>query len=260
MTTHQKILIEPTTRCTRDCWFCRPGAYPPEDMTSEHHERVLGYMASIGWDRALHYSGFGEPTIHPQFVEFTERAHAMCPDAQLSLFTNGDGLTVDGLHRLAKTLDWIAWDIYELDETVARMGRYVQDSGFPPERFRVVNQVSNPAKKISRAGALWQSNELSESSERSCTYLGEQLNMTADGNWVMCCNDMRRRQTWPGTLSISELVEQLDYRGIHAAISKRRGDFFVCRECEQPSTGNPWHGKGPARFCPTIDKTDFWPG
>jgi len=32
----------------------------------------------------------------------------------------------------------------------------------------------------------------------------------------------------------------------------------MCKECEIPATGNSWHGKGPARFCPTIDKTRFW--
>lgn len=252
-----KIHIEPTTHCTRDCSFCRPATLTREYLHPKHHERLIGQLAEMGWDRNVHYSGMGEPTLHPEFVAFAEQTRLMLPDSQITLYTNGDLFTVETLRRL-RVIDVIAWDVYADDETAARMGDLVRQSGFPPERFRVVDQVRHPVRKVSRAGALWKSSKARKYWDMPCNYLLDQLCMTADGNWVLCCNEALRRKQWPGHLSPVELNADPDFIKTARALAERRGSLDICRECEIPATNNLWDGKGPARFAPTIQETRFW--
>jgi len=218
---------------------------------------MIGQLADMGWDRTLHYSGMGEPTLHPDFVEFVQMAKEALPKAQLSLYTNGDLFTVKMLRDL-RGLDFVAWDVYEDDATAERMGQIVAESGYPPERFRVVDQVQHPIRIYSRAGALFKCADVKKFWDMPCVQPYEQFQFSANGNWILCCNDARWRKQWPGRLSPIELNEYPDFIATATAIAKRRGNSPVCRECEIPATGNPWHGKGPARFCPGINKTRFW--
>jgi len=252
-----KIHVEPTTNCNRNCSFCRPAIPTRIYIDPKCVERLILQLEKMAWDKCVHFSGMGEPTMHPDFLHLVQFARGHLPDAQISVYTNGDFLTVEMLRHLW-VVDWIAWDVYAEDATAKRMANRVRASGFPPERMRVVDQVRYPVRVVSRAGALFNSADAKKFWDMPCHQPLEQLCMCANGDWGLCCNDVRWRKQWPGELSPEALNADPDFIATVEALKERRHNVPLCRECEIPAVGNPWHGRGPARFCPTIDKSRFW--
>ena len=97
---------EITSRCNLRCKYCVHGTMPrPKmDMTAEVFEKVLdrvaGYVAH-GTQHELNLAGIGESTIHPQFCEFVAHARERLPTIDLTMATNGVGLTEDMAQAMA---------------------------------------------------------------------------------------------------------------------------------------------------------------
>ncbi|MFA6213559.1 MAG: radical SAM protein [Candidatus Obscuribacterales bacterium] len=90
--------VEITSRCNLACKYCVHPKMPRHkmDMTREVFEKVLdrvaGYVAK-GTQHELNLAGIGESTIHPQFTEFVRMARRRLPHIDLTMATNGVGLT-----------------------------------------------------------------------------------------------------------------------------------------------------------------------
>jgi hypothetical protein len=106
-TIHQ---IEITSRCNLRCVYCtNPTLLRPKvDMDRPTFEKALTLAKKFfdaGGDSELNLAGIGESTIHPDFVEYVNRARAvMGPDCKLVLATNGVELDEDqvrGIQRAA---------------------------------------------------------------------------------------------------------------------------------------------------------------
>jgi MoaA/NifB/PqqE/SkfB family radical SAM enzyme len=86
----RKAHVEITSRCNLDCAMCvRQGwQAPPGDMPIERYARLLDGLPRVGADGlTLTFSGFGEPLVHPSWLEMVERAR-VC-DHRVELVTNG---------------------------------------------------------------------------------------------------------------------------------------------------------------------------
>ena len=88
-----KLDVELTNHCNARCVFC-----PHPAM-----RRQIGYMSWETWQRVveeartgdvlrLAIAGFGEPTLHPNFVDFLQWARLQLPGTWLQLVTNGSQL------------------------------------------------------------------------------------------------------------------------------------------------------------------------
>lgn len=98
--------VEMTSRCNLKCRYCVHGIMPrPKmDMTREVFERVLELVAHFedaGRQHELNLAGIGESTMHPQFCEFIALARARLPRIDLTMATNGIGLTEEMAVALA---------------------------------------------------------------------------------------------------------------------------------------------------------------
>lgn len=97
---------EITSRCNLACKYCAHPKMPRAklDMTLEVFEKVLdrvaGYVAK-GTQHELNLAGIGESTMHPQFCEFVARARERLPTIDLTMATNGVGLTEDMAQAMA---------------------------------------------------------------------------------------------------------------------------------------------------------------
>lgn len=87
--------VELTSRCNLRCQYCvhRNMPRPKMDMTLETFERVLYLVAGFPDQHELNLCGIGESTLHPQFCEFVARARERLPYIDLTMATNGVGLT-----------------------------------------------------------------------------------------------------------------------------------------------------------------------
>lgn len=82
------ILVEvlPTNTCNAKCSFCfYRGTHSREMIKREAMLKILSGIAEFGV-KAVNWSGGGEPSLHPDFMEFTQRAHEL--GLGQGLFTN----------------------------------------------------------------------------------------------------------------------------------------------------------------------------
>lgn len=95
--------VEMTSRCNLRCQYCvhRSMARPKADMTREVFERVLELVAGFPNQHELNLCGIGESTLHPQFCEFVALARERLPHIDLTMATNGVGLTTAHAEQMA---------------------------------------------------------------------------------------------------------------------------------------------------------------
>jgi len=258
------VEVELTTACTRKCWFCRTTLLPedrdaPAYLTAERHAALMDALAAVAYDKWIVYCGHGEPTLHPKLVEFVAEAKAKVPNAKLAMSTNGDPLTPAMLRSLM-AVDSIVWDVYENDDTSRRIGCIVRESGYPPERFAVIDATAFPVTAwLSRAGTGFKSDRAKAAGAKVCGAPTRKIFLTARGRFALCCNDGHRRLSWD--CSLPELLKDPAYNRIKGdLLIGNREPYAPCRDCEYVGTPPAWPENGLSAFYPAINKTRFWPG
>lgn len=90
-----KLYLEITTACNLDCQMCvrRVWREPTGSMPLETFGHLLGQLHQFSPPPAIHLSGYGEPMVHPDFVELVRQAKAN--GLRVELTTNGTLLTAD---------------------------------------------------------------------------------------------------------------------------------------------------------------------
>ena len=98
----RKVYVEATGRCNLQCAMCPREAWAAGsgDMTAECFQRLLSGLPDAPPGRfTLAFGGFGEPTVHPRFLEMVDLARqAQC---RVELVTNGTAMTTEFAHDLA---------------------------------------------------------------------------------------------------------------------------------------------------------------
>ena len=121
-------IIEVNSNCNMDCPLCFSEARPGFSLTLEEVEQMLDDLVRTeGNPEVVQFSG-GEPTIHPQIIEFVRAAKARAiPFVMVN--TNGKRIAQDD-----RFLD-------EMNEV--RPSFYFQFDGFDPESYRVLRGEPN---------------------------------------------------------------------------------------------------------------------
>ena len=116
-------IIEVNSNCNMDCPLCFAAAQPGYSLTIEEVEQMLDDLVRTeGSPEVVQFSG-GEPTIHPQILDFVRAAHARnIPYVMIN--TNGK--------RIAHDDRFLA----ELNEV--RPSFYFQFDGFESETYRIL--------------------------------------------------------------------------------------------------------------------------
>ena len=116
-------IIEVNSACNMDCPLCFADAKPGFSLTLEEVEAMLDdYVRTEGNPEVIQFSG-GEPTIHPQIIDFVRAAHARrIPFVMVN--TNGKRIAHDDrfLEQLAEV----------------RPSLYFQFDGFDRETYRII--------------------------------------------------------------------------------------------------------------------------
>ena len=92
----RKVYVEATGRCNLQCAMCPRLAWASSsgDMAAECFDRLLsGLPAFSPGTFTLAFGGFGEPTVHPRFLDMVRLARqAQC---RVELITNGTAMTAE---------------------------------------------------------------------------------------------------------------------------------------------------------------------
>ncbi len=98
----RKVYVEATGRCNLQCAMCPRQAWAAGsgDMTAEVFDALLSGLPDVPPDRfTLAFGGFGEPTVHPRFLDMVAQARqARC---RVELITNGTTMTGEFAQDLA---------------------------------------------------------------------------------------------------------------------------------------------------------------
>ena len=120
-------IIEITNHCNLECPICIVQNRNNYNMTLEEFGKILdGLVEKEGNLETINLSG-GEPTLHPEFLEFLDMARAKSEIARVSISTNGLRCATD----------------YEFCQELARRKVYVSLQ---------LDALSNPALRVLRGG------------------------------------------------------------------------------------------------------------
>ena len=115
-------IIEVNSTCNMDCPLCFSEAGPGFNLTLEEVEEMLDdFVRTEGSPEVVQFSG-GEPTIHPQIVDFIKAAKARIPFTMVN--TNGKRIAND--------------DAFLAEMAEVRPSFYFQFDGFDSETYRII--------------------------------------------------------------------------------------------------------------------------
>ncbi len=99
----RKVYVEATGHCNLRCEMCPRQAWAADSghMTSACYQRLLSGLPPAAPDRlTLAFGGFGEPTVHPRFLDMVEQARQA--QRRVELITNGTTMTMELARHLAE--------------------------------------------------------------------------------------------------------------------------------------------------------------
>jgi len=188
--------IEISSVCDNKCEYCpAPLQHKYRKvgfMNREVFERAIDlvkYLCDQGTQRELNLFGVGEPTLHPQVVEFVKHARHKLPFKQdLHLNTNGNTMTLE----LAKALKDAGITAIDITAHHARAAtntvRIFQAVGMPGRiSLDFITQPNNWAGQVD----WFKPNYHKIQHEANvCPWLGRgQVMVMSDGNITNCCID-----------------------------------------------------------------------
>ena len=101
------IDVETSSQCNRKCHYC-PNATNDrlsfnQFMDKAVYEKLINDLATIGYDKSLHFVGYNEPLMHKDSILANiAYAREKLPHATLKVLTNGDYLDAEYLKELAE--------------------------------------------------------------------------------------------------------------------------------------------------------------
>jgi radical SAM protein with 4Fe4S-binding SPASM domain len=228
------IEIETHNRCTRHCWFCKHGQKSRNSsrllLPDEVIERIAENLHDLNYAGRISPFGINEPLMDPRIFDIIRLFRRKCPQAFISIGSNGDLLTEKNLQQLLDAgLDALGLSIY--DE--AAWQRLAPFHRHPNVRF---NDMRIPDRWVeNRGGSLgqvqsWPALDL----QRPCLRPFKMMVIRADGSVVLCCGDMYIDAVL-GNVAQQRLEdiwnsEAFDYFRTRLASAGRIG-LQLCQEC-----------------------------
>jgi len=128
-----KLYIEPTTACNLNCQMCVQRVWQETigTMPLATFEALMVHLADFPSPPTIHLSGYGEPLVHPHFLEMVKQAKAT--GARVEMTTNGTLLTPDkaeslvelGLDSLTVSIDSVEPEMFGDIRVQASLGQVV---------------------------------------------------------------------------------------------------------------------------------------
>ena len=261
------VQIELVQGCNLQCPFC--GINAIQDPRNKHYQfmseetfcKLLEQLPV--WNARLEFAMHGEPTLHPQFYKFMERARAALPKASIMVTTNGyrfiKGDIIENFtHAFDAGVNVIALDEYEYvnyykkirvalyDESLLEFDivEYPKDKRFSPNKkwpprtrlLILVQDISKAthgthAKLSNHAGAA--APLTTATAGKRCTKPFREIAVRWDGSVSLCC------ETWDGpyncgninTLAIEKIWEGRPFEVARRFLYHGQRPLAPCKGC-----------------------------
>jgi MoaA/NifB/PqqE/SkfB family radical SAM enzyme len=256
--------LELTEGCNLRCDFCgiqaiREGTGNFKFMTLPLAERIAASIAEAGWNSRLEFSGHGEPTVNPDFVEIVRMFRKHNPKNQLLMTSNGAGLVKDPTALIGALftagLNILCLDDYDGIKLVGKireryhgeipLQEYPEDMNANPHRRRprgtrmvvVIQDISIARKGVhshinNRAGQGAPPTNRAEG--KRCVKPFRDIVIRWDGNVNSCCNDYRGiiKVGNAGKSAVAELWNGPVFKSLRRYMYHGKRDFVPCKGCD----------------------------
>lgn len=233
-----------TERCNRSagsakpCVFCPridPAIYPDQKlhMSLDLARKIAGELLSLRYAGTVVLCGFGEPMLHPEFLDIVRELGEVC---RVELVTNGDCLTEAKIRAMRDAgLDYIVVSMYDGPHQDERFRAMFAGAGCDAFLLRDrwhTQEDQFGLKLTNRAGTISVGPQDPVDQRRPCHYLAYQLTVDWNGDILLCVQDWHKRVKF-GNLHAQSLLSIWT----SPSLNKRRLQLIRGERCAAPCSG-----------------------
>lgn len=249
------IELNVTELCNRKCIFCprsNPKVYPNKKLFMNRSviERIIEQLKLNNFTGAIHISGFGEPLLNPQVLEYIILLKTELNDCYIELTTNGDFLTTDIMYKIQDYVDRVVVDCYDGEHQVLQNENLFKKISFTKYFLRRLwydakNQNIDTLVKEwnfnNRAGAV--TNIKFDRIQQQCYMPFYRITIDWNGNIVLCCNDWLRQESELGNILTTPLHDLWFSEKLKEIRQNLANGLRINNACKNCSVNGTLYGK-----------------
>jgi len=228
-------LIETRNTCTRTCVFCKFGQERQDEGISIIEDEVINKIAvelgNLNYDGRISPFGINEPLIEPRNFDIIALFRQHCPNAPITIASNGDCLNRKVYDRLFESgLTYLFVDAYD-DQVLEKVTKLVA-----PDKA-TINDMRQPNwRHLDNRGGSIQGDtvRIKRRQERDCLRPSSMLFIRPPGHVVLCCSDMYSDVVMGDIQqnTISEIwLNQKFQHYRHTLATEGRSNLDLCKSC-----------------------------
>jgi radical SAM protein with 4Fe4S-binding SPASM domain len=240
------VLLETVRACTRKCPFCAFGLQRPHPqlgqiMPLEILRKIAAELRQMAFRGRISPYGINEPLLDKRIVDIVHLFRSSCPDAFISITSNGDLLDEKLYTELAKAgLDRLALSVYD-DQVLVRLKDLVSRS-----RIAVIDMRHWQGKLENRGGSIRSEENRFNFQPGSlanlpCRRPGNMFVVHPDGKVVLCCSDMYGEQVLGDVhgQSLTEIWRSERFLQLRQQLRHHRRGLPLCEPCTHNGSTSP---------------------
>ena len=247
--------------CNRRCFFCPrvdPKKYPniSKSLDIEVFKKLLNDLVKVEFNGRLSFSGFGEPLLTKNLVEYVSLIKEKFNNVYIEITTNGDVLlSKNGTKRLKELFDKgltnVKVSLYDGPEQIEPMEKIKKDLKLSDEQFIIRKRYLGPDESFgltisNRAGSVELKNEvfevaaLKEPLKQPCYFPFYKMMIDYNGDVLICSNDWKKEAP-VGNISNESILDiwvSEEFMNIRKKLSKSDRNYKPCMTCDVNGTLN----------------------
>jgi radical SAM protein with 4Fe4S-binding SPASM domain len=238
--------INPTELCNRRCVFC-PRAdmelYPNQNLhiSLDLCSKIADELRSLKYTGGVALSGYGEPTLHPDFVEVVK---IFGKDIRTELITSGDFLTPQSVADLYDAgISQILVSLYDGPHQLDHFRQIFSEANVPESHYflrdRWYTMDSDFGVKLTnRAGTVLEGNQIDVEENKPCFYTHYSMSIDWNGDVLLCVQDWNKK-TKMGNLNHQSLMEvwtSSNFNKYRRSLGNGKRALMPCKNCNTDGT------------------------
>lgn len=229
--------VDPTTSCNSRCPNC---TFPDSGrmfLDFDLYRRTIEEVSRLGV-KAISFTGGGEPTLHPRFMEMLECAKAY--GLEVGLITNGLAFSQELAERALPLLKWIRFSLDAGSAEMYRKTHGLNEKAFAQltDNIRMAGQIKRNRNLNARLGASYLILESDPADFRGAVKLGQAAGLDYLQFKPMQLHDSSAKGGYKYDLDVIREVE----RHLRPLVSQNYGEAFhvyFTRFCPQLMESGP---------------------
>ena len=268
------VKIEPVRGCTQRCPFCAYSNMPWQDepfrfMEMDLFKKIVNDLAGWAPKHRMEFAERGEPTMHPQILQFLAYARLALPKVQLTITTNGDRLQ----NKRQEFEEWVS-EAFEHGANFIMIDCYWQeryeqmqllfpeasdffDNGIHPYKYvgpkhkeiilvnaapgmdNIIRFYQNQGGNVDVVKARsvgYDIPDVGKPLEKMCVRPFRELVIHYDGTIPICCNDWREETPiakFPNDGSLEKIWDEWVDVFRYRLLKKDRATIPTCAKCSE---------------------------